>query len=54
VEAAGCQRLFLPTYSPDLNPIEHLRATFKIRRRKDLSFAANPFLFIANMSQCCR
>jgi len=24
VAAAGCQLLFLPTYSPDLNPIEHL------------------------------
>jgi transposase len=23
IEAAECQLLFLPTYSPDLNPIEH-------------------------------
>ena len=24
VEAAGCWLLFLPLYSPDFNPIEHL------------------------------
>jgi transposase len=52
VEAAGCQLLFLPPYSPALNPIEHLGAAFKTRLRKDLPTATNPFLFIANMSQC--
>jgi transposase len=52
VAAAGCQLLFLPAYSPDLNPIEHLWAAFKTRLRKELATAPNPFLFIANMSQC--
>ena len=52
VESAGCQLLFLPPYSPDLNPIEHLWAAFKTRLRKNLATATNPFLFIANMSQC--
>jgi transposase len=53
VEAAGCQWFFLPAYSPDLNPIEHLWAAFKTRLRKDLATAANPFLFIAIMCLCC-
>ncbi|MGA2854128.1 MAG: transposase [Verrucomicrobiota bacterium] len=52
VEAAGCQLLLLPPRSPGLNPIEHLRAAFKNRLRKELSTAANPLLFIANMSRC--
>ena len=52
VEAAGCHLLFLPAYSPDLNPIEPLWATLKTRLRKDLPTAANPFLFIADTCLC--
>ena len=52
VAAAGCRLLFLPPYSPDLNPIEHLCAALKTRLRKDLATATNPFLFIANVFQC--
>lgn len=29
VDAAVCELLYLPTYSPDLNPIEHLFAKVK-------------------------
>ncbi len=29
IERFGCELLYLPTYSPDLNPIEHLFAKIK-------------------------
>jgi transposase len=34
IEAAGCHRLFLPTYSPDFTPIEPALATIKTRLRQ--------------------
>ena len=34
VEAAGCRLVFLPTYSPDLNPIEQAFAKCKAALRK--------------------
>lgn len=33
IESAGCQLLFLPPYSPDLNPIEKYWAYFKSKVR---------------------
>jgi transposase len=37
IEAAGCQLLYLPPYSPDLNRIEKCWAWLKSRIRKLLS-----------------
>ena len=34
IEAAGCRLLYLPPYSPDLNPIENWFAKFKTLLRK--------------------
>lgn len=34
VEAAGCFLLFLPAYSPDFNPIEHIFAQLKTHLRR--------------------
>lgn len=36
IEKAGCELLFLPTYSPDLNPIEHWWHKVKTAIRKEL------------------
>ncbi|MCL1463982.1 IS630 family transposase [Argonema galeatum] len=36
VEKAGCELLFLPSYSPDLNPIEHWWHKVKTAIRKEL------------------
>ena len=51
IAAANCQLIFMPAYSPDLNPIENLWAAIKTRLRKDLPITTNPFLFIANVSK---
>ena len=37
VEAAGCALMFLPAYSPDLNPIEHAWATLNLQNALMLS-----------------
>lgn len=49
VEEAGCELLFLPTYSPDLNPIEHIWAAFKKILKPILPVSENPTLSIVNM-----
>ena len=42
IEAAGCRLRFLPTYSPDLNPVEQAFAKLKgrLRRAEGRTFAA--------------
>ena len=47
VEAAGCELMFLPPYSPDLNPIEHIWATSKRRLQNGLADAQDKEAFIA-------
>ena len=37
VEKAGCSLLFLPPYSPDLNPIEKYWANLKVKIRESFS-----------------
>lgn len=42
VEQAGCRLLYLPPYSPDLNPIEHQWFVLKNRMRKQMQ-SGKPF-----------
>lgn len=41
IEKAGCRLLYLPAYSPDLNPIEHCWHSLKTAFRKYLSQTGN-------------
>ena len=41
IKNVGCDILFLPPYSPDLNPIEKYRANLKVRIRKLLPKVKN-------------
>ena len=52
VADAGCELLFLPTYSPDLNPIEHLWAKLKDTLRRRLPNSQNPTLTISDVCKC--
>jgi hypothetical protein len=47
VAAAGCELLFLPAYSPDLNPIEHVWAALKNALRPKLWKVKRKAAFIA-------
>lgn len=38
IESVGCILLYLPTYSPDLNPIEHCWYPLKVKIRKARKF----------------
>jgi transposase len=52
VADAGCELLFLPTCSPDLNPIEPLWAKLKAALRRILPAANDPALLISHMCKC--
>jgi transposase len=52
VEQAGCFLMYLPAYSPDLNPIEHVWAALKKALQRGLQKAKDIFLFISDMCLC--
>jgi transposase len=41
VKQLGCNLLYLPPYSPDLNPIEHLWAAIKYKMKNVLKYTTD-------------
>lgn len=55
IESVGCKVIFLPPYSPDFNPIEHLWAAVKSKIRR-ISETVNDFYeaSIQALSEMCK
>lgn len=54
IESVGCSILFLPTYSPDLNPIEHYWFKVKHQIRKVASHSWDLFEVVsATLKKVC-
>ena len=49
IEGAGCSLLYLPPYSPDLNPIEHFWANLK----RQLRSMMNGFTSLMDTLKAC-
>lgn len=49
IEKAGCKLIYLPPYSPDLNPIEHVWANLKRLLRKHPQKEQNLSIAITNV-----
>ncbi len=50
IEAAGCQIRFLPTYSPDFNPIELVFSRLKAHLRKVGARSIDPLMKAIGMA----
>ena len=53
VEQAQCKLLYLPPYSPDLNPIEHQWFVLKNRMRKQIQSGKDFRAVVDTVFDCC-